>query len=89
MEWTDAEKALPNERERVLLFTPYSIFGEDYFCVGNRESIKTCTTWIGKKEAPVFTHWMPLPPKPTILRPLLQDTIQSPHKQEKEPHNER
>jgi hypothetical protein len=64
MEWIDAAVALPNECERVLLFTPYPIFGEDYSCIGNRESIKTCTTRIGSKEAPVFTHWMPLPPKP-------------------------
>ncbi|MEI6206192.1 MAG: DUF551 domain-containing protein [Desulfuromonadales bacterium] len=64
MEWIDVREKLPDESERVLLFTPYPIFGGDYSCVGNRESIKTCTTRIGKKEAPVFTHWMPLPPKP-------------------------
>ncbi len=64
MEWIDASKKLPDESERVLLFTPYPIFGEDNSCVGTRESIKTCTTRIGKQEAPIFTHWMPLPPKP-------------------------
>jgi len=32
--------------------------------VGNKESIKTCTTRINRKQVPIFTHWMPLPPKP-------------------------
>lgn len=67
MEWIDAGVTLPNESERVLLYTPYPIFGNDYSCVGNLESIKTCTTRIGKQEAPIFTHWMPLPPKPDFI----------------------
>ena len=64
MDWIDAKVKLPNDSERVLLYTPYHIFGEDYSCVGNKESIAVCTTRINRKQVPVFTHWMPLPEKP-------------------------
>ena len=64
MEWIDTKFKLPDESERVLLYTPYRIFGEDYSCVGNRESITACKTRINRKNVPVFTHWMPLPDKP-------------------------
>lgn len=64
MTWIDAKNRLPNDSERVLLFTPYPVFGDDYACVGNRESITTCTARINRKQVLVFTHWMPLPPKP-------------------------
>jgi len=64
MEWIDAKVKLPNDSERVLLYTPYQIFGEDYSCVGNKDSIAACTTRINKRTVQVFTHWMPLPGKP-------------------------
>lgn len=64
MLWIDAKVELPNESERVLLYTPYQFFGDDYSCVGNKESIMACTARINRKTVPVFTHWMPLPEKP-------------------------
>lgn len=64
MKWINAKQKLPNESERVLLFTPYPFFGDDYACIGNRESITTCTARINRRLVPVFTHWMPLPSKP-------------------------
>ncbi len=63
-EWIDAQVRLPDERERVLLYTPYEVFGEDYTCVGNFESIKACTKRVGSKNVRIFTHWMPLPARP-------------------------
>jgi hypothetical protein len=63
-EWIDIEVQLPKESQRVLLFTPYPVFGEDNACVGNRESIEICTTDINRKAVPLFTHWMPLPERP-------------------------
>ena len=66
MEWIDATVTLPAESDRVLLFTPYPIFGDDYSCVGNKESICACTTTINRQSVPVFTHWMPLPEKPCL-----------------------
>ena len=68
MEWIDTEMLLPKEYQRVLLYTPYQVFGDDYTCVGNLESITVCTTNIGKKPVRIFTHWMPLPEKPTTTR---------------------
>ncbi|MBT0665665.1 DUF551 domain-containing protein [Geobacter pelophilus] len=67
MKWIDANEKLPAESERVLLFTPYPIFGDDHACIGNKESITTCTARINRKKVTVFTHWMPLPPLPTKL----------------------
>jgi hypothetical protein len=64
MRWIDTKEKLPDESERVLLFTPYPIFGDDYTCVGNKESLTTCTSRINRKTVPIFTHWMPLPPRP-------------------------
>ena len=64
MNWIDAKEKLPAESERVLLFTPYAFFDDVYACVGNKESLTTCTARINRKLVPVFTHWMPLPPKP-------------------------
>ena len=64
MEWIDTRNELPPESVRVLLFTPYSVLGEEQTFVGNKESITTFTARIKKKLVPVFTHWMPLPPKP-------------------------
>ena len=66
MEWIDATTKLPDECDRVLLFTPYPIFGSDHSCVGNKASISACTTRINRKTVPVFTHWMPLPEMPEI-----------------------
>jgi len=64
MEWIAAVNELPDESERVLLFTPYPVLGDEHTFVGNKESIITCTARIKKKQVPVFTHWMPLPPEP-------------------------
>jgi len=64
MEWIATQKELPNESERVLLFTPYSVLGDDHTFVGDKESITTCTATIKRRLVPVFTHWMPLPPGP-------------------------
>jgi len=64
MKWIAAKDEMPDESERILLFTPYPIFGDDHACVGNKESIMTCTARINRKMVPIFTHWMPLPPKP-------------------------
>lgn len=64
MEWISIHEQLPSEEERVLLYTPYEIFGDDHACIGNCESIKSCKTRCGKQEVPMFTHWMPLPAGP-------------------------
>ncbi|MDD5284990.1 MAG: DUF551 domain-containing protein [Desulfuromonadaceae bacterium] len=64
MKWIDAKDGLPNDSESVLLFTPYPIFGDDHTCVGNKEGLTKCTCVINKEQVPIFTHWMPLPPKP-------------------------
>jgi len=64
MRWIDTREELPDELERVLLYTPYPVFGDDHACVGNKESITTCTAQINRKLVPIFTHWMPLPPLP-------------------------
>jgi len=64
MTWIDAKVELPDDSERVLLFTPFPVFGDDHSCIGNKESIRTCTTNINKKRVSLFTHWMPLPPNP-------------------------
>jgi len=68
MEWIDTEVQLPRECQRVLLYTPYPVFGDDNTCVSNLESISVCTTKIGKKPVRIFTHWMPLPEKPQANR---------------------
>lgn len=68
MDWIDAKNELPNESERVLLFTPYPLLGKDHTFVGNKESIITVTATIKKQRVPVFTHWMPLPPEPAAQR---------------------
>ena len=64
MKWISIDQKLPADGERVLLYTPYPVFGHDYSCVGDRESISACTVNEGAREVPIFTHWMPLPPKP-------------------------
>ncbi len=64
MKWISTKKKLPREGERVLLYTPYRVFGDDYSCVGDRESIVICTKRIGNDKVPIFTHWMPLPARP-------------------------
>lgn len=64
MKWISIDQKLPAEGQRVLLYTPYPFFGRDYSCVGDRESISACTIHEGSRELPIFTHWMPLPPKP-------------------------
>jgi len=64
MEWIAAKLQLPGTSERVLLFTPYPISGDEHTFIGNRESITNCTMTINRRPVPVFTHWMPLPPNP-------------------------
>jgi len=65
MEWFSVTEKLPKERDRVLLYTPYSFFGKDHSCIGDLESIKTCSTTISGKTVPIFTHWTPLPKMPS------------------------
>jgi hypothetical protein len=65
MEWISIEQKLPHDGQRVLLYTPYPFFGSDYSCIGDRESISTCTINEGTHRSPIFTHWMPLPPGPS------------------------
>lgn len=64
MQWINTKERMPDEQMRVLLYTPYEIFGSDHACVGNRDSIAACTTRRGRQQVPVFTHWMPLPETP-------------------------
>lgn len=66
MNWIATNDALPDESERVLLFTPYPVLGDEHTFVGNKESITTCTARIKSKKVAVFTHWMPLPPEPEL-----------------------
>ena len=67
MDWIATTDKLPEDAERVLLFTPYPVLGDDHTCVGNGECISACTPCINRKRVPVFTHWMPLPPVPTKI----------------------
>lgn len=64
MTWISIAQQLPADGQRVLLYTPYPFFGHDHSCVGDRESIVTCTVSKDAREVPIFTHWMPLPPRP-------------------------
>ena len=65
LNWISIEERLPGTGERVLLYTPYSFFGMDHSCVGDAESIVTCTTKQRGAKVPVFTHWMQLPQFPS------------------------
>lgn len=67
MVWIDAEVQLPKECQRILLYTPYRVFGDDYACVGNLESLTTCSTVVDNEVVSLFTHWMILPDKPQGL----------------------
>ena len=64
MDWVNINEKQPDDRDNVLLYTPYEFFGETHSCVGNIESIRSCRTKIGSRIVPIFTHWMPLPSKP-------------------------
>ena len=64
MQWININDRLPDDAERVLLYTPYPFLGDDYACVGNRACIMSCTARVDRRKVPVFTHWMPLPPGP-------------------------
>ena len=75
MEWFNVKDKQPNDVENVLLYTPFEFFGEAHSCVGNIEGIRSCTTKIGKRTVPVFTHWMPLPPKPYLPISLRQGEL--------------
>lgn len=67
MEWISTRKKLPKLGERVILYTPYEVFGDDHACIGNRESIKNCKTRCEGRRVPLFTHWMPLPGGPGLF----------------------
>lgn len=58
MEWISISEQFPHEEERVLLYTPENVFGDDHVCVGTRVAILSCQ--------PLFTHWLPLPPGPAL-----------------------
>lgn len=64
MEWISTKIALPAESERVLIYTPFDVFGDDHACVGNRAAILSCNTDQGGRTLPIFTHWLPLPDAP-------------------------
>jgi len=64
MKWISIKDKLPEDNRPVLLFTPFEYFGELHSCVGNSESIRSCTVKSGKSKTPVFTHWVPLPENP-------------------------
>lgn len=61
MEWISIKERMPNDGEKVLLYTPYEVFGDDHTWVGNREGIQKSRMNINGKMAAIFTHWMPLP----------------------------
>lgn len=67
MVWIDADVQLPKEYQRVLLYTPYRVFGDDFACVGNLESLAACSTVVENEVVPLFTHWMALPDIPQPL----------------------
>lgn len=64
MQWIKADEMMPDQKMRVLLYTPYKIFGNDHTCIGDCEAIAACKTRKGRNRVPVFTHWMPLPVMP-------------------------
>lgn len=66
MEWFNINEKKPDNRDNVLLYTPYNFFGEAHSCIGNIEGIKSCQAKIGNRVVPIFTHWMPLPSKPQL-----------------------
>ncbi len=64
MQWINTKEQMPDRDTRVLLYTPYEVFGSDHACIGDRDAIASCTTRRGRSKVPVFTHWMPLPVMP-------------------------
>lgn len=66
MEWISINERLPEDNTPVVLFTPHDFFGDLHSCIGNSESIRNCTIAFGRKKAPIFTHWMPLPAAPPV-----------------------
>ncbi|MDD2735075.1 MAG: DUF551 domain-containing protein [Desulfuromonadaceae bacterium] len=66
MEWVNISDKLPENDERVVLYTPYDFFGKDHSCIGDKQSITTCNAMLKGKTVPVFTHWMPLPEGPEV-----------------------
>lgn len=64
MRWINIQEQLPEQEMRVLLYTPFEIFGNDHSCIGDRDAIASCKTRQGGSCVPVFTHWMPLPLMP-------------------------
>jgi hypothetical protein len=61
MQWIDIQEKLPDREMKVLLFTPYKVFGSEQTFIGDRDAIAICKTRKGRSNVPVFTHWMPLP----------------------------
>ena len=37
MQWINTNEQLPDQEMRVLLYTPYEIFGSDHTCIGDRD----------------------------------------------------
>ncbi|WP_298273450.1 DUF551 domain-containing protein [Geobacter sp.] len=68
MEWISINERLPEDNTPVVLFTPLDFFGDLHSCIGNSESIRICNIATGREEAPIFTHWMPLPATPTVTK---------------------
>jgi hypothetical protein len=64
MGWVNVNDRLPENDERVVLYTPYNYFGKDHSCIGDKKSIKTCKATLQGNTVPIFTHWMPLPEIP-------------------------
>ena len=64
MQWISVHDQLPESKERVLLYTPFRIFGNDHSCIGTKTSIRRCRTSVNGRRVPVFTHWMRLPEHP-------------------------
>lgn len=64
MGWVNVSDRLPEQNERVVLFTPFEFFGKDHSCIGDKESISTCKAALEGNMVPIFTHWMPLPEMP-------------------------
>ncbi|NJD91484.1 MAG: DUF551 domain-containing protein [Geobacter sp.] len=65
MNWISITEKLPEDNLPVILFTPFDYFGALHSCVGNAESIRSCTVASGEGLEPIFTHWVPLPEYPS------------------------
>jgi hypothetical protein len=66
MDWIRTTEKMPENGVRVVIYTPFEFFGEAHTCIGDKQSITDCTTRQGRRQVPVFTHWMPLPKLPDV-----------------------